>query len=95
MIMTRSPTHNPRIHRCSVLDGVLTEVVPVVVCSVQLGGVNVLPLICNPLFAAIHSEISNIDSFSMHSNISKNDFLSILCNSSVGHSSLNPSLGLL
>lgn len=55
MIMTiRSPTHNPRIHRCSVLDGVLTEVVdPVVVCSVQLGGVNVLPSICNPLFAAI------------------------------------------
>lgn len=53
MIMTRSPTHNPRIHRCSVSDGMLTEVVPVVVCSVQLGGVNVLPLICNPLFAAI------------------------------------------
>lgn len=53
MIMkTRRPKHNQRIHRCSVSDGMLTEVVLVVVFSIQLGGV-VLPSICNPFFAAI------------------------------------------
>lgn len=86
-MMTRSPTHNQRIHQCSVSDGMLTEVVPIVE--------NVLPLICKPFFSAILYilELPIWTHFPLKYSISKNYFFSIPCNSRVGYSLLIPSFG--